>query len=199
MEVPFGLPWWRTKLSNTQPCRWCPFPPSTLTSANSKQLLFSNPFLLLNEGQQAASPPSRQSLVLPKPLKKKYFLRGCPSASLHPRLSTPVSLPHSCVFSQEGKREQRSKKGRRFKASNGVPGVSIGLPATKSEFLLWKLLLGVFVQLSYRNLLPSLCKSWPSKTHITTEPRTTDAGIPRCYRAVILRRERYSTITGKAQ
>ena len=79
-------------------------------------------------------------------------LRVSPPPSLHPRLS-----PHYCVFSQEGKREQRSKKGRRFKASNGVPGVSIGLPATKSEFLLWKLLLGTFVQLAYRNLLPSLC------------------------------------------
>ena len=121
-------------------------------------------------------------------------LRVSPLPSLHPRLS-----PHYCVFSQEGKREQRSKKGRRFKASNGVPGVSIGLPATKSEFLLWKLLLGTFVQLAYRSLLPSLCSSWLSKTHITTKPRTTDAGIPRCYRAVILRHERYSIITGQAQ
>ena len=44
VEVPFGLPWWRTKLSNTQPCRWCPFPPSTLTSANNQTTTFYNPF-----------------------------------------------------------------------------------------------------------------------------------------------------------
>ena len=112
VEVPFGLPWWRTKLSNTQPCRWCPFPPSTLTSANSKQLLFSNPFLLLNEGQQAASSLSRRSLVLPKPLKKKYFLRGCPSASLHPRLSTPVSPPFLCFFTRRKERTEEQKRAQ---------------------------------------------------------------------------------------
>ena len=112
VEVPFGLPWWRTKLSNTQPCRWCPFPPSTLTSANSKQLLFSNPFLLLNEGQQAASSLSRRSLVLPKPLKKKYFLRGCPSASLHHRLSTPVSPPFLCFFTRRKERTEEQKRAQ---------------------------------------------------------------------------------------
>jgi len=112
VEVPFGLPWWRTKLSNTQPCRWCPFPPSTLTSANSKQLLFSNPILLLNEGQRAASSLSRLSLVLPKPLKKFFFLRGCPSASLHSRLSTPVSPPLLCFFTRRKERTEEQKRAQ---------------------------------------------------------------------------------------
>ena len=113
VEVPFGLPWWRTKLSNTQPCRWCPFPPSTLTSANSKQLLFSNPFLLLNEGQRAASSLSRRSLVLPKPLKKKnIFCEGVP-----PRLSTPVSPPPSlppllCFFTRRKERTEEQKRAQ---------------------------------------------------------------------------------------